>query len=180
MPVVSNLNLTTGQVVANQVIVKLGQGAKVSLVNAKGTLDAIADITGWYDNGGVDAATGYVYHAISPIRAVDTRTAPAQPLLASATRAYDLVTLAGLPATGVAAVTANITVTEPNAAGWLTVWPADGTNPPIASLLNFPRNSTVPALASITLKDNRANFVINTGTAQLLVDVTGWFGPATA
>ena len=178
-PVVSNLNLTTGQIVSNQVIVKLGTDGKVSLVNARGSLDAVADVTGWYDDGGADAATGFVYHAISPTRAIDTRNAPQQPLQGGVTRTYDLAALAGLPNVGVAAVTANVTITQPSAAGWLTVWPANGEGPPTASLLNFARAQTVPNLGSLTLHQNQANFAINTGTAHLLVDVTGWFGPPT-
>lgn len=48
MPTASNLNYTTGQVVPNLVVVKVGAGGKVSLFNAAGTVHVLADVVGWF------------------------------------------------------------------------------------------------------------------------------------
>jgi hypothetical protein len=47
-PGVSNLNWAPGQTVANQVTVKLGSNGAITIFNAKGTVDVILDLAGFY------------------------------------------------------------------------------------------------------------------------------------
>jgi uncharacterized protein (DUF1501 family) len=47
-PLASNLNVVAGQTVPNQVIVAVGAGGKVSMFNAFGSLDLIADLVGYF------------------------------------------------------------------------------------------------------------------------------------
>ena len=49
-PVVSNLNVDAGVTRANQVTVPVGTGGAVSLYNAFGSLDLLADVLGYYDS----------------------------------------------------------------------------------------------------------------------------------
>src|SRR5207245_2703186 len=56
----------------------------------------------------------------------------------------------GVPATGVAAAILNVTVTQPTANGYLTVYPA-GSGRPLASNLNFVAGQTVPNLVEVAL-----------------------------
>jgi hypothetical protein len=48
LPVASNLNVEAGQTAPNQVMVAVGAGGKVSLFNAFGNVDLIADLVGYY------------------------------------------------------------------------------------------------------------------------------------
>ena len=50
----------------------MGAGGKVSLYNAAGTVDLIADVAGWYDDEALN--DGGYYHAASPTRVLDTRS----------------------------------------------------------------------------------------------------------
>jgi hypothetical protein len=49
-PLASNLNYLTAQTVPNLVTAKLGTGGKVSMYNASGTTDVVADVAGWFDD----------------------------------------------------------------------------------------------------------------------------------
>ena len=44
---VSNLNVVAGQPIANQVTVALGSGGRVALNNSAGTIDLVADLSGY-------------------------------------------------------------------------------------------------------------------------------------
>ncbi len=81
----------------------------------------------------------------------------------------------GVPATGVGAVALNVTVTEPSAASYLTVWPT-GAPRPLASNLNFSAGQTV-ANAVITKVGANGSISIfdNSGATHVVVDVLGWF-----
>lgn len=48
-PAASNLNPTPGRAVANLSVVQVGSDGTISLYNASGSLDLIADVTGYYD-----------------------------------------------------------------------------------------------------------------------------------
>jgi hypothetical protein len=67
-PTASNLNWSSGQAVANLVIVGIGTGGKVSLFNFQGSTDVIGDVEGYVDN-----TAGAVYTPKVPQRALDTR-----------------------------------------------------------------------------------------------------------
>ncbi len=62
-PVSSNLNVPAGDTRANLVTVKVGAGGQVSVFNHTGTVDLLADVTGWY---GPNA--GHAYTSLPPAR----------------------------------------------------------------------------------------------------------------
>jgi outer membrane protein assembly factor BamB len=47
-PLASNLNFVPGQTVPNLVVVKVGDGGKVDLLNNAGSTHVVADVAGWY------------------------------------------------------------------------------------------------------------------------------------
>jgi hypothetical protein len=53
VPLASNLNFTKGEAVANLTTVKLGTGGQDNFYNAAGSVDAIADVVGYYGASGV-------------------------------------------------------------------------------------------------------------------------------
>jgi hypothetical protein len=168
-PNASNLNFGPGQTVPNLVVCKLGTDGSVSLFNAAGSSHVIADVVGYFTPwaGGVCAS-------LTPVRVLDTRDRHA-PLTAGATIDLTVAGTGGVPATGATAVALNVTVTEPTANGYLTVWPA-GTARPVASNLNFVPGQTVPNLVMCKLGANGAVSIYNaTGSSHVIADVVAWF-----
>jgi len=50
-PLASNLNFATNQTLPNLIAAKLGVGGKVSIYNAGGAANLVADVSGWYGPG---------------------------------------------------------------------------------------------------------------------------------
>jgi len=177
LPLASNLNFLAGQTVPNLVVVKVGAGGAVSLFNGGGPLDVIADVAGWFGPDG--EATGARYHALAPARLLDTRTgagAPAAYVAPGGTVDLQVTGRGGVPAAGVSAVVLNVTVVDPTAGGFLTVWPT-GEARPLASNLNFAGGQTVPNLVVAKLgAGGKASLYTNGGAVHLVADVAGWYG----
>lgn len=171
-PLASNVNFVAGQTVPNRVIVKLGTGGKITLYNAYGNVDLIADVNGWFtDSSGSTLATGSgdVFTGTSPNRILDTRGGGA--LQANSTA---VLTVSGVGATA-HAVVLNVTVTNPTAASYLTVWP-DGGSRPLASDLNFVGGLTVANLVIVQLGGGDKVDIYNAyGSVDVVVDLVGWY-----
>ena len=162
-PVASNLNFVSGQIVANMVLTGLGSGS-VDVFNGSGTAtNIVVDVTGWYSAG---------FEPTAPTRVIDTRTT-ATPLTQGQTRRLKLSDVIEVPE-GATAVAVNVTVTEPTAAGYLTVFPA-GSARPTASNLNFVAGHTVPNMVISGITDDGIDLFNNSGNTHVIVDVMGWF-----
>jgi hypothetical protein len=73
-------------------------------------------------------------------------------------------------------VALNVTVTQPSATGFLTVF-ASGTRRPPTSNLNFAPAQTVPNLVLAKVgAGGQVEVVVSAGRAHVLMDVVGWFG----
>lgn len=181
-PLASSLNFSAGQTVPNLVIVPVGADGNVNFYNGStGTLQVIADVSGWFSTGSPVCAGGLT--PLTPARILDTRSslgAPG-PVPAGGTASLTVLGHGGVPATGVSAVVLNVTVTEPGAGGFLTVWP-EGVGRPLASNLNFVAGQTVPNLVVVPVGAPGKVDIYNGsgGTVQVIADVSGWFstGPA--
>ncbi|TPG19331.1 M6 family metalloprotease domain-containing protein [Pedococcus bigeumensis] len=170
-PATSNLNFSPGQTVPNLVIVKVGPDGLVDLFNSAGQTHLLADVMGWFPDGSE-------FTGLTPARLLDTRSgvgAPKAAVAAGGTVSLKVAGLGGVPATGVGAVVLNVTVAQPSAAGFVTVWPA-GEGRPVTSNLNFVKAQTVPNL--VVVKVGAGGFVDlynSSGSTQLIADVMGWF-----
>ena len=123
------------------------------------------------------------FHPLAPARILDTRTgiggAPGK-IGQAQTRNVGVAGAGGVPSTGVSAVVVNVTVTEPAAASFLTVFPS-GAPRPVASNLNFTAGQTVPNLATVSVgADGRLNLYNHSGALHAILDVVGWYGDATS
>ncbi|MFD7141056.1 peptidoglycan recognition protein, partial [Streptomyces sp. NPDC059919] len=101
----SNLNFTPGQTIPNLVVVPVVDG-KVGFFNNQGTVDLIADITGYFTSAG-DGAT---HTNIGPKRLMDTRSGlgvPQGKIGAGGVVTLPVAGTNGIPATGVTAVVLN-------------------------------------------------------------------------
>jgi hypothetical protein len=173
-PLASNVNFVAGQTVPNRVIVKLGTGGKITLYNAFGNVDLIADVNGWFtDNTGTTLATGSgdVFVGTTPNRILDTRGGGAIAGNSSTT-----LTVAGVAA-GAHSAVLNVTVTNPTAASYLTLWPT-GASRPLASDLNFGGGLTVANLVIVQLGgtgNNKVDIYNAFGSTDVVVDLVGWY-----
>ncbi|MFF2041725.1 right-handed parallel beta-helix repeat-containing protein [Kitasatospora sp. NPDC058170] len=172
-PEASNLNWTAGRTIPNLVTVPVNDG-KVSFFNASGgTVHLIADLAGYY------GPKGDLFHPQGPARLLDTR-APIGVPSAQAVPAWGTVDLqvagaAGIPATGVTAVTMNVTAVDPQQEGHLTVYPHGGAAPD-ASNLNWPAGRTIPNLVTVPVKDGKVSFYnASGGTVHLIADLAGYY-----
>jgi len=113
---------------------------------------------------------------ISPARVLDTRSdyGGAGSLAAFGQVAVNVTNALGVAPGAVAAVALNVTVTRPQAPGYLTVWP--GGPMPVASTINFVPGRTVPNGVLVGIDANGAVSIFAGAPAPLdvLVDVTGW------
>jgi len=167
-PTASNLNFVKGQTVANLVVVAVGTGGKVTFYNAAGTVDVIADLAGYYT-----PAIGARFIARTADRILDTRYGVGA---SKARVGPGTVTLAvpGLPA-GTTAVALNVTVTNPTAASYLTVYPT-GKPRPTASNLNFVKGQTIANLVIVPVgTGGKISFYNNAGTVDIVADIAGQY-----
>jgi hypothetical protein len=133
---------------------------------------------------------GGEFHPLAPARIFDSRpTSPindvappgAKPLSTGpATFDIGLLGLGGMPTDplDVLAVVVNITVTEPGANGYLEAY-GTGARPAVrTSIINFAPNQTVPNVAIVRPGTNgrlTIGLYGQSGTANVIIDVFGWF-----
>jgi hypothetical protein len=186
MPVASNLNWTPGETVPNLVAVALGTGTQagqVTIFNGVGSVDVIFDVAGYYTTQALSPGPDGLFNPIVPARLLDTRNgtgAPVAKLGQAKTLDLQVTSRGGVPATGVSAAVLNVTVTDPSASSYLTVWPTAAPMP-LASNLNFAANQTVPNRVMVAMGSGGKVSIFNgLGATDVVVDVNGWFTDATA
>ncbi len=174
-PWASNLTFAAGETVASRTIVKLGAGGKVTVYNMAGGADVIVDVAGWFTDSTAGGSLG-VLSPLDPARILDTRDGTggvAGALSPFAVTDVQVTGRGGVPASGVRAVILNATVTQPAAAGYLTVYPS-GTATPLASDVNFAAGETRSNLVVVQVGANgKVGIVAATGT-HVVFDVAGW------
>jgi len=125
-----------------------------------------------------------VYVPTAPCRLMDTRSGPSNvgprstplgPNETYATSARGTNGQCTIPA-GAVAVAMNVTIANPTAASFLTVFPADVPRP-LASSLNWIAGQapTPNAVTSDLSADGRIAFYNNTGAVDLLADIVGYY-----
>lgn len=128
----------------------------------------------------VVGSTPATFVPLVPARILDTRDGTGgtrAPVAAGSPRSVVVAGQGGVPVTGATAAVLNVTVTEPSAAGWLSVHPS-GETPPLASNLNFVAGQTIPNLVVAKLGgDGRVVLTNGFGTAHAVADVVGYFTP---
>jgi hypothetical protein len=172
-PLASSLNFVAGQVVPNAVIAPVSATGEICLYSMTPT-HLLADVNGWF-------ASGSSFSPVSPARLFDTRPDTAGLIDVTRTKIVGeqvlrvkVTGVGGLPATGVTAVSLNVTVAEPEAPGFVTVYPCGAR--PAASNLNFVADQVVPnAVIAPVSALGEVCFASNVPT-HVLADVTGWFG----
>jgi len=167
MPNASNLNLNPAQTRANLSVVKVGADGKIRLAVLETDTDLVVDVFGYYgSNGGKTTA-------VDPVRIVDSRTGqgtPKQIFGSGETRNVQVAGVGGVPANATA-VMLNVTATETDSWGWLTVWPTGGRQPN-SSNLNWIGGRIVPNMVMVAVGAYGQISIYNDlGHAHVLVDV---------
>jgi hypothetical protein len=181
-PLASNLNWVKGKTIPNLVSVPVGTAGAITFFNAKGNVDVVADLEGYFSAPSGNAG-GEV--ALTPARITDTRAGSGQAnagstLGAAGTLIVQVTGKGGVPAAGVSGVIVNVTVTDTTAASFLTVWPK-GVAMPLASNLNWKAGVTIPNRVFVPVGTGGQVSVFNArGSADVIVDVSGYFTDSTA
>ncbi|MGA7088242.1 MAG: G1 family glutamic endopeptidase [Candidatus Dormiibacterota bacterium] len=183
LPLVSNLNWGPGQTIPNLVIVPVSPTTpgQVSFYNAFGTVNIVVDLEGYFAPESVGSTLGG-YVALTPARITDTRPGSGYP---NAGATLGPGTSLSIQVTGQGRVTAvgdveaallNVTVTDTDAASFLTVYPEAGTQPN-SSNLNWIPGQTVPNRVVVPVNTTTGQITVFNafGKADVIVDVDGYF-----
>jgi len=124
---------------------------------------------------------GKGFYTITPCRLLDTRQSSA--LLSGSQLVFPAAGITafacGIPA-GASAISANVTVVSPTAAGFIALYPGNYPNPPV-STINFSANQIRSNNAILPLASDGSGtlaaqpFVLANGSVQVLVDVNGYY-----
>ena len=157
-PEVSNVNFTgPNQTVPNFAIVTLGADHDVCFFASTGT-HLLADLSGYY---AFDLGDGLVPQA--PARWFDTRNTGAVAAGTVLEMAY--------PTSGTtSALVVNVTVTQPDRPGFVTVYPCD-VDRPEASNLNFTTGQTRPNLVTVRVPADGRLCFYSSARSHLIADV---------
>jgi hypothetical protein len=172
LPTASNLNTDGRRIVANQATVRVGTAGDVDIYVHTPT-DVVVDVMGYYAAG---APVRGGFTPLDPTRFMDTRNpTPGSYVLDPVTGqpVCAIVDRFGVPTTA-EAVVVNVTVAEPKAAGYVTVWP-DSSVQPVASSLNYTAGEIVPNAVTVGLGAAGGVALYTKAPAELVLDVSGWF-----
>ena len=171
VPVVSSLNVVAGVNIANHVEVALGATGAVC-VYVSTPMHVIVDLSGWFGQG-----AGTEFHAMTPVRALDTRinVGMSGAFTAGSNRSLVLAGSNGLPAApALRAVLAQVTAVSASSAGYLTVHPCAAVVPQVSMV----QTSAAANTASVVIgaDDNLGRWcIVASNPMHVLVDVSGYF-----
>ena len=158
VPTNSTVNYNAGQTISNVAIVSIPSDGWVCFLSQYQT-DLILDVSGYFD------ATGLGYQPINPVRVLDTRPNPFA-------AGHEVVfNLAGTPP-GTAAMMMNLTVTEPQAAGYLRAYPCAAEND--TSNVTYAAGQTIANFAAVQAPGGTFCFRSYANT-QVIDDLSGYF-----
>ena len=161
-----------GPTATSAIVAGLGNGAysftvQAASVDGSGPSSAASSLV-------VVTNAGGQFHPLTPARILDTRTTNS-PIAEGLTRDVPILGEGGVPNQDVAAVVLNVTVTEPTASSFLTIYPTGAQGVPTASNLNFLAGQSIPNLVVATLgTGGRVSIFNHSGTVQVIFDVQGW------
>ncbi|WP_027342565.1 choice-of-anchor D domain-containing protein [Hamadaea tsunoensis] len=146
-PTASSLNYVKGGLRSNSVTVPVGADGAVNIYASTAT-HIVADVNGWYA-GSAYYQSGQLAGQLQPVepyRLFDSRSDWGEPLPAGyyAQLADDY----GTANSHIRAFVVNITAVSPRAAGFLTAWDGNGTNPS-TSTVNYTKGGVTPNFAIV-------------------------------
>jgi hypothetical protein len=165
----SNLNFARLETVSNLSLVPVAD--EVFCMVPAVTTDLLADVQGWL----VPGSSGWGIDLVAASRLVDTRGCR-DAGCGVAVPAGGLVRITA--PTGASAVLANLTVTQPAGAGFITAGPCDEVGRTEWSNANFDRAETAANLAVVRVGSDGTFCVRPSTSTHLVVDLAATFSPA--
>jgi hypothetical protein len=167
VPLASNVNYARGRDRANAALVVLPANRHLCVFSLA-TADVVVDVSGWVAPG-----AGWRYEPTAPTRLVDTG------LVASARRAAGSTLPVAVTAwpdapLGPTAVLVNVTATNADTAGFVTVSSCAGSRATV-STLNLGPGETVADVAAAEVSGDGTICVYTSAAMDVVVDVEGWF-----
>jgi hypothetical protein len=177
-PPVSTLNSYDGRIKAAAAIVPAGTGGAISFYASDKT-DLVVDVNGYFVPATDPSALSF--YPVTPCRVADTRD-PAGPtggssLLAGGTHDFTVAGKCNIPADASAYVLNLTAVPRDKMLAYLTTWPA-GAPQPVVSTLNSNTGAVTANAAIVPAGNGGAISTYVTQETDLVIDVTGYFGPA--
>lgn len=174
-PIVSNLNVASGQNLTNLVTVPVGAQGGVTIFNHAGTANVVVDLDGYYTS--TPQATG-LYNPVNPLRvfgtlasgnAIGTGVSSAVAVTGGST---------GVPADA-SAVVVNVTAAGSTEASFLTVYPEPNSGtptPPTSANLNFDAGQIIGNRVVVPAgKNGDIELYNHAGSVNVDVDLYGYY-----
>lgn len=160
-PQVATQQFVAGKTISNLAVVQLSSG-KIQVKLSAGTGQVLVDVAGYY---GPSSSGGSHFTALNTTRIVNTSVGTT-PSPASVTG------VGGVPANATAVVV-NVEVSNPTVAGYVRVTPY-GSDPQVA-VQEFVAHQTISNLVIMKVVDGRIQSKLSAGSAQVLMDVAGYY-----
>ena len=173
-PTASNVNYTSGAVIPNAVVAKIGAAGKVCFFVSAAT-HLVIDANGYFP-------TTTTLHPLNPARLLETRSGLAtvdgfqqgEGAREAGSITEVQVTDRATVTSDAAAAVLNITITEAKAPGFATVYPC-GIPKPLASTINYDAGATVANLVVSKIGTDGKVCIFTQAAAHILADVNGYF-----
>ncbi len=175
----ASISFLAGQTKQSMITAVLGSDGSLSVRNnTAATVQVIADVVGYYTGG--TASTPGSFQAVGFSRVFDTRAAGSHALPAASATRVPLAGRAGLPATGMAEVVANLTVINPARGGSVSTY-ASGSAWDGSASESFAAGRTEQDVLTIGVGADGAAMIRNNTASPLTVvlDVLGYFRSGT-
>ncbi|MEV6969847.1 LamG-like jellyroll fold domain-containing protein [Hamadaea sp. NPDC051192] len=182
-PLTSNLNWSTGETIANTVVVPVGANGYVDLYTCcGGTTHFLVSIVGYHTTD--PAATGIsTYNPLTAKRILNSISGTGHTGKVASGEVVNLPvtgTTTGVPSDA-AAVAITLTATNvANANGFLITYAYGDPRPSTVSGLQYAVGSSRAILAIVQVKSGMISIYNQTGSIDLLGDIVGYFKPGTS
>jgi hypothetical protein len=169
----ASISFAAKQAKQNMITAKLGGNGTLAVRNnIASTIQVIGDVVGYYTGG--TASTPGAFQSIPMQRAFDTRTS--HPLATLSVTTMQVAGKGAVPASGVSAVLANLTVIGPARSGSVSTWASNAAWDGSASESFAAGRSEQDVLAVSLGPDGAAMIRNNTGVSlQVVLDVIGYY-----
>ncbi len=167
-PLVSSVNFETGVARPNTVLAPLGADGKIKIF-AFAQTHVIVDVMGWFGDAGQAE-----YVEVPSSRVYDSRLPANGGVKVGAGQTVELPIVGQVVPPNARSVVLNVTATEPDEAGFLTVYPG-GAPRPETSNVNYLKGQTIPNAVIVGLGPKGTVDVFSFASAHVVVDVVGYF-----
>jgi hypothetical protein len=167
-PLVSSVNFEVGDARPNSVIAPIGADGKIK-VFASAQANVIVDVMGWFGAAGQSE-----YVEVPSSRVLDTRLPANTGAKVAAGGTIHLAIVGPVVPPNARSVVLNVTATDSDAAGFLTVYPGNAARPPTSNL-NYLKGQTIPNAVIVGLGPTGSIDIFSSSASHVIVDVVGYF-----